>query len=174
MDWLNSISTLLAQTVDASTPTSVVTAIVVAFGSVVGLVVWIVRRLFDVTLPEQQKLFQHELTTTRDFFAEQIKTERIFFSQMLERIIADTKSAHADVLARLEKQNETLTGCLNAVQENQTGIRETIRISEEHFEHWQAVAMEWRDLTAAERRKMRQRGSDIEKQKPPGPGGVTA
>jgi hypothetical protein len=104
----------------------------------------------------------------------QVTEDRKFFAGFIERIIAETQKAHVDVLGRLDRQGAVLEALTRAVVENQTGICQAIKTSEEHYEHFALMAQEWRDLTATDRRKFRQSRAD--RASPPadsGPGGVT-
>jgi uncharacterized protein HemX len=47
------------------TPTTVLGSLLVAFASVLALVGWIVKRMFDKTIPDQQQAFREELAAER-------------------------------------------------------------------------------------------------------------
>lgn len=50
---------------DIAMPPTFAGAFILVFITMTGLVVWIVKRLFDHTIPEQQKLFKEELAAER-------------------------------------------------------------------------------------------------------------
>lgn len=101
--WLYSIvalffNPLLAQ-FDAGQPTTLLAALLAAFTALVGLVVWIVKKMLDSTIPNLQTTFAKTLADLQTTYSSSLEKQQTAFSEALGR----QETAGATLIGNLQR-----------------------------------------------------------------------
>jgi PAS domain S-box-containing protein len=91
---------------DGSTPTTILGAFILGFCTLLALVVWMVRKLLDKTIPDMLTMFERVGAEDRKLYREQVKEERADCDRRAEAIRETMQHAHAEQLDALRGQQQ--------------------------------------------------------------------
>lgn len=83
--------------------------------SLVGVIIWIVKRFLEVTIPEQQKLFQ-----------EQIAKERETFEKIRDKDRDLVLTIHRDMTAELHELGQAVAANQEVLEQNQRSLEQLL------------------------------------------------
>ena len=110
-----------------------ITALITIIVTLTGCIVWIVKRLVDKTLPEQQSMFQKECQEQRKFAEDQMREDRTMFKDELERNREEAMHLTQQVIARLERHDSDMAHTAARINEsiiiNQKAIERLLSLS---------------------------------------------
>jgi uncharacterized membrane-anchored protein YhcB (DUF1043 family) len=127
-------------------PTTAIGALIFVCVSLLGIIIWIVKRVFDTTIPQMQELFREQLQKQQEMFREEVRHERAFFAETLANHLKTTSAAELQLLARIDRNSESILRLGNAVEQNQQAISRSLEMQEQHYEEWRQAEHRWRDV----------------------------
>ena len=117
-----------------ATPVSIVGGFVFVSSTLVGLVVWMLKRLIEKTVPEQNELFRSEMEKER---------------QMCRDAFATMTVAIVNAQTAIGTLGAAIVSAQTAIQANQVTIVQALKIISEHHDMSLGFIKEWREKAVA-------------------------
>jgi PAS domain S-box-containing protein len=98
------------------TPMTIVGAFVTGFMAMMGLMGWLVKRLFTDTIPAMQAVFAKTLADQQALFREQIAAERAFAETKIQHTFNEIKAMNGAANNALAEQSDKVRESVHAIR----------------------------------------------------------